>query len=208
MDMDPYLPKAVWGFNGTESPGAVYLAAVLAAHNQKGLPSFGIYGRDVQDKTDESIPNDVKEKLLKFVKVAIAASSMRGKSYLAIGGVSMGIAGTIVDPVFLESYLDMRYEYVDMSEIIRRLNLGIYDKREYSKALKWIKDNCREGKDNNRTDLVKLRQEKDKNWETVIKMTLIVKDLIGGNERLGDVGFYEEALGHNAIIAGFQGQRH
>lgn len=208
MDINPYTFKAVWGFNGTERPGAVYLAAALAAHNQKGIPAFSIYGKDVQDKSDNYIPKDVQEKLLRFARSSIAASIIRGKSYLAIGGVSMGIAGSIIDPDFLESYLGMRYEYIDMSEIIRRINLGIYDKDEFVRAIEWVKNSCREGKDNNSKEQIKSRVEKDKDWETVVKMTLIAKDLMVGNAKLEKEGFYEEALGHNAIAGGFQGQRH
>jgi len=208
MDMNPNTIKAIWGFNSTERPGAVYLAATLAAHNQKGLPSFGIYGRDVQDKDNNEVPDDVKKKLIHFGKAALAAATMKGKSYLAIGGVSMGIAGSIIDPDFLESYLGMRYEQVDMSEITRRINGGIFDKREFLKAIEWVKKSCREGKDNNPPKLAKSRKEKDKDWETVVKMTIIARDLMIGNPELAKDGFFEEAWGHNAIAAGFQGQRH
>ena len=208
MDMNPNTIKAIWGFNGTERPGAVYLAATLAAHNQKGLPSFGIYGRDVQDKDNNEVPDDVKKKLIHFGKAALAAATMKGKSYLAIGGVSMGIAGSIIDPDFLESYLGMRYEQVDMSEITRRINGGIFDKREFLKAIAWVKKSCREGKDNNPLKLAKSRKEKYKDWETVVKMTIIARDLMIGNPELAKDGFFEEAWGHNAIAAGFQGQRH
>jgi L-fucose isomerase len=207
MDMDPLLPKAVWGFNGSERPGAVYLASVLAAHNQKGLPAFGIYGRDVQDATSRSIPEDVREKLLRFAKAGLAAATMRGKSYLAIGGMSMGIAGAIVDPDFLERYLGMRYEMVDSSELIRRIEEQIYDPAEYEKALQWVRANCREGLDRNPSDRRRTRAEKDREWEMVVKMTLIARDLLIGNSRLDELGFGEEALGHNAIAGGFQGQR-
>lgn len=207
MDMDPFIPKAVWGFNGTERPGAVYLAAVLAAHNQKGLPAFGIYGRDVQDAGDTTIPDDVKEKLLRFTKAALAVANMRGKSYLSMGGVSMGIAGSIVNPDFFESYLGMRVEYVDMSEFIRRIEEGIYDKEEFERALRWVKANCKEGPDNNPPEMQVSREKKDKDWEMVIKMAMIARDLMVGNPKLAEMGFEEEALGHNAILAGFQGQR-
>ena len=206
MDTNPYYPKAVWGFNGTERPGAVYLAAVLAGHSQKGLPAFGIYGHDVQDANDTSIPNDVKEKLLRFAKSAIAVATMRGKSYLSLGSVSMGIAGSIVDESFFQSYLGMRNEYVDMSEFTRRLEEGIYDKAEFEKAYKWTRENCKEGRDEN--TVKRSQEEKDKIWATVVKMTLIAKDLMVGNPKLKEAGFGEEALGHNAILAGFQGQRH
>ncbi len=147
MDMDPLRPKAVWGFNGTERPGAVYLAAVLAGHTQKGLPAFGIYGRDVQDAGDTSVPDDVKEKVLRFVKAGLAVAMMKGKSYLSMGGVSMGIAGSIVDQNFFEDYLGMRVEAIDLTEFARRMRDGIYDKVEYEKALKWVKSNCPEGHD-------------------------------------------------------------
>lgn len=207
IDMDPYMPKAIWGFNGTERPGAVYLAAAVAAHNQKGLPAFGIYGKDVKDANDRTIPDDVKEKILRFAKAGIAAATMRGKSYLSIGNVSMGIAGSIVDPNFFESYLGMRNEYVDMSEIVRRIEEGIYDSEEYERALKWVKENCKEGPDNNPDYLKTSREKKDRDWETVIKMTLIIRDLMVGNKRLAELGFVEESEGHNAIVAGFQGQR-
>jgi len=204
MDMDPLIPKAVWGFNGTERPGAVYLAAVLAAHNQKGLPAFSIYGRDVQDAGDRSIPPDVREKLIQFARAGLA---MRGKSYLAMGGVSMGIAGSIVDTGFFESYLGMRVEMIDMSEFVRRMEEGIYDKEEYARALAWVKANCREGKDYNSPEEQRSRSQKDRDWETVVKMAIIARDLMVGNPRLAEMGFGEEALGHNAILAGFQGQR-
>ena len=205
MDMDPLRPKAVWGFNGTERPGAVYLAAVLAGHTQKGLPAFGIYGRDVQDAGDKSIPQDVQEKLLQFAKSAIATATMRNKSYLGMGGVSMGIAGSIVNPDVFENYLGMAYEGIDMSEFTRRIDEEIYDKREFKRALKWVKENCREGKDRNATPLTKEKKEKD--WEFVVKMAMIARDLMVGNPELEKAGFGEEALGHNAILSGFQGQR-
>lgn len=209
IDMDPLIPKAIWGFNGTERPGAVYLAAALAAHNQKGLPAFGIYGRDVQDVTDPTIPDDVKEKLLRFAKAGLAVAIMRGKSYLAIGSVSMGIAGSIVNPEFLQEYLGMRAEYVDCSELLRRIQLKIYDKDEYEKALAWTKKNCiaREGTDYNPENIKRTREQKDSDWEFVVKMTLIMRDLLIGNERLAEIGYKEEAMGHNAIAGGFQGQR-
>jgi L-fucose isomerase len=207
MDMDPMIPKAVWGFNGTERPGAVYLAAVLAAHNQKGLPAFSIYGHDVQDSNDTSIPVDVQQKLLKFAKSGLAVAQMKGKSYLSLGSVSMGIAGSIVDQAFFEKYLGMRVEVVDMSEFTRRIDEQIYDKAEFSQALKWVKANCKEGRDHNPPALQRSREKKDRDWETVVKMTLIGRDLMVGNPRLSELGFGEEAMGHNAIAAGFQGQR-
>jgi L-fucose isomerase len=207
MDMSLDIPKAVWGFNGTERPGAVYLAAVSAAHNQKGIPVFKIYGRDVQDKDDFSIPEDVKDKILKFIKTGLAVSIMKNKSYLSIGSVSMGIAGSIVDPDFFEDYLGMRVEYVDMTEIIRRIERGIYDEDEYKKALDWVKKYCREGEDPNPPDKRVDKRKKEEVWEFVIKMTLIIRDLMIGNKKLEEKGFFEESLGHNAIVAGFQGQR-
>src|SRR5450759_1907998 len=191
MDMDPLTPKAVWGFNGTERPGAVYLAAVLAAHTQKGLPAFGIYGRDVQDADDGAIPADVQTKILRFAKAGLAAAILRGKSYLSLGGVSMGIAGSIVDQPFFEKYLGMRVECVDMSELTRRMEEGIYDPVEFEKALAWTKANCPEGTDRNPADLAKSRDEKDRDWETVVKMTLITRDLLVGSPRLAELGFGE-----------------
>jgi L-fucose isomerase len=208
MDMDPHTVKAVWGFNGTERPGAVYLAAVLAAHAQKGLPAFGIYGHDVQDAGTKDIPADVSEKLLRFARAALAVSVMRGKSYLSIGAVCMGIAGSIVNTDFFEDYLGMRCEGIDEVEIIRRMNEDIYDRDEYEKALAWARSHCKEGEDRiNRPDLQKDRSGKDRDWEFIVKMTLIVRDLITGNPKLKELGFGEESLGHNAIAAGFQGQR-
>ena len=207
IDMDPYIPKAIWGFNGTERPGAVYLSAALAGHDQVGLPAFGIYGKDVQDMGDDSIPEDVRQKLLQFAKAGLAVATMRGKSYLSIGSVSMGIAGSQISPDFFQDYLGMRIEYIDMSEIIRRIEEEIYDKEEYEKALRWVRENCKEGEDRNREDLKHSRSQKDAEWEMVIKMTLIARDLMIGNKRLTELGFVEEAEGHNAIAAGFQGQR-
>jgi L-fucose isomerase len=207
MDADSLLPKAIWGFNGTERPGAVYLAAALAGYSQKGLPTFGIYGRDVQDAGDQTIPADVQSKLLSFAKAGLAVAEMRGKSYLSIGGVSMGIAGSIVDQDFFQDYLGMRTEVVDMTEIVRRIEEGIYDKEEFARAFKWVKENCQEGEDVNTAGQQLSRQRKDWEWEFVVKMTMIVRDLMIGNSRLDELGFGEEALGHNAIIAGFQGQR-
>lgn len=208
MDMDPQLPKAVWGFNGTERPGAVYLAAVLAAHNQKGLPAFGIYGRDVQDAGDTSIPSDVQEKLLRFARAALAVATMRGKSYLSLGGVSMGIAGSAVDQGFFENYLGMRVEVADMTEFVRRIHEKIYDPDEYQRALKWVKAYCKEGQEYNVPNMQRSRAHKDSDWEFVVKMTIIARDLMVGNPRLAELNFGEEALGHNALVGGFQGQRH
>ncbi|MEE0430009.1 MAG: L-fucose isomerase [Bacteroidales bacterium] len=209
MDMNPYWPKAVWGFNGTERPGAVYLAAVLAAHAQKGLPAFGIYGHDVQDLDDNSIPEDVADKILRFARGAVAVAEMRGESYLSIGSVTMGIAGSIVDTNFFQKYLGMRNESVDEVEILRRMDLGIYDPEEFEKAMAWVKKYCmpNEGWDKNPEGKQKTREQKDKDWEFVVKMTIIVMDLMHGNPKLREMGFKEEALGHNAIAGGFQGQR-
>ena len=207
MDMNPLTQKAIWGFNGTERPGAVYLAAVLAAHAQKGLPAFGIYGRDVKNADDTTIPEDVKEKILRFARAAIAVGEMRGKSYLSIGSVSMGIAGSIVDPSFFEEYLNMRCESVDMCEIIRRVNENIFDPEEYKKALEWTRKYCKESPDFINGENGKTREEQDAMWEYVVKMTMIVRDLMVGNEKLKELDFGEEACGHNAIASGFQGQR-
>ncbi|WP_270506528.1 L-fucose isomerase [Paraclostridium sordellii] len=206
MDMDPMTIKGVWGFNGTERPGAVYLASVLATHAQKGLPAFGIYGHDVQDADATEIPQDVKEKLLRFGRAAVAAASMRGKSYLQIGSICMGIGGSIIDSAFIEEYLGMRVESVDETEVIRRMTEEIYDKEEFERALKWTKEKCIEGFDKNPEHVQKTREQKDKDWEFVVKMMCIIKDLMNGNENL-PVGCEEERLGHNAIAAGFQGQR-
>ncbi|WP_254528376.1 MULTISPECIES: L-fucose isomerase [unclassified Sphingobacterium] len=207
MDMDPIRPKAIWGFNGTERPGAVYLAATVAAHNQKGLPVFSIYGHDVQDMGDTKVPDDVKDKLLSFAKSGLAVAMLRGKSYLAIGSVSMGIVGSIVNAEFFQEYLGMRNEYVDSSEVLRRIQLGIYDEEEFKKALEWTKKHCKEGADFNQKHKVKNRKEKDEDWEFVVKMTLIIRDLMIGNPTLKKMGHAEEAMGHNAFISGFQGQR-
>ena len=205
MDTDPLIPKGVWGFNGTERPGAVYLAAALAGYAQKGLPAFGIYGRDVQDAGDQKIPDDVQEKILRFVRAALAVAYMNGKSYLSVGYTSMGIAGSTVDPDFFQEYLGMRTEFVDMSEIKGRMDEGVYDKDEYEKAIKWVKANCVEGPDPVGKPLE--RSKKDKDWEAVVKMTLIFRDLMVGNPKLAKLGFGEEARGRNALAGGFQGQR-
>ncbi|MEE0835932.1 MAG: L-fucose isomerase [Clostridia bacterium] len=207
MDMDPSTIKGVWGFNGTERPGAVYLASVLATHAQKGLPAFGIYGHDVQNLDEVTdIPCDVKEKLLRFARAAVAVATMRGKSYLQIGSVTMGIGGSIIDTAFFEDYLGMRVESVDEVEIIRRMSEGIYNEEEYQKALAWTKEHCKEGWDKN-PDFVKASDEKKKEqWEFTVKMYCIIKDLMNGNPKLPE-GREEEMVGHNAIAAGFQGQR-
>ncbi len=205
IDMDPLIPKAIWGFNGTERPGAVYLAAALAGHNQKGLPAFGIYGKDVQDADDYSIPDDVEVKILRFVKAGLAVAMMKGRSYLSMGSVSMGIAGSIVDETFFQEYLGMRNEYIDMTEFLRRIELGIYDKEEFIKARRWVKEYCKEGVDYNKVK--KTKEQKEAEWEKVIKMALIARDLMVGNPGLIKKGYREEGLGHNAILAGFQGQR-
>ncbi|MAM19805.1 MAG: L-fucose isomerase [Christiangramia sp.] len=207
MDFDPHIPKAIWGLNSTQRPGAVYLAATLAAHNQKGLPAFSIYGKDVQEMEDQSISDDVKEKLLRFAKAGIAVALMKGKSYLAVGGVSMGIVGSEIFADFFQEYLGMRNEYVDSSEIIRRVEQKIYDEDEFQKALEWTKENCKEGTDFNESDKQRSREQKDKDWEYVVKMTLILRDLMEGNPKLKEKGFGEEAMGHDAIVSGFQGQR-
>lgn len=207
MDMDPLVPKAVWGFNGTQRPGAVYLAAVSAAHAQKGLPAFTIYGRDVRDPEDMSIPADVQEKLLRFARSGLAVANMRGKSYLSMGGVSMGIAGSIVNHELFEEYFGMRVETIDMSEFTRRMERGIFDQSEFKKALTWVKKNCAEGKDWNDEPHTRTRKQKDQDWETTVKMAIIARDLMIGNPALADLGFGEEAMGHNAIASGFQGQR-
>lgn len=207
MDMDPSIPKAIWGFNGTERPGAVYLAATLAAHNQLGIPSFGIYGEDVQDLGDQAIPDDVREKLLAFARAGLAAAMMKGKSYLAIGTVSMGIAGSIVGTDLFQEYLGMRNEYIDSTEVLRRIEKKIYDEEEYKRALSWTRQHCKEGNDTNSPEKQRSREQKDKDWEFVVKMTMIIRDLMTGNPVLRQKGFGEEAQGHNALVSGFQGQR-
>ncbi|MFC3767106.1 L-fucose isomerase [Paenibacillus sp. GCM10012303] len=207
IDTDPSVPKAIWGFNGTERPGAVYLAAAMSAHNQKGLPAFAIYGKDVQDMGDAAIPEDVQSKLLQFAKSALAVAVMRGKSYLSMGNVSMGIASCIADESFFGKYLGMRNEYVDMTEFVRRIERGIYDHDEFEKALAWVKENCKEGEDVNPSHLKRTREQKDGDWETIVKMALIGRDLMIGNPKLKEMGYGEEAHGRNAIAAGFQGQR-
>ncbi|MBQ2812205.1 MAG: L-fucose isomerase, partial [Clostridia bacterium] len=207
MDMDPTTIKGVWGFNATERPGAVYLASVLAAHAQKGLPAFGIYGHDVQEADEsENIPADVEEKLLRFARSAVAVATMKGKSYLQIGSICMGIAGSSIDPNFLEEYLGLRVESVDEVEIIRRMTENIYNEEEFQKALKWTKENCKEGFDKNPEFVRKSDEQKEKDWEFVVKMMVIIKDLMNGNDSLPE-GCEEEMVGHNAIAAGFQGQR-
>lgn len=206
MDMDPMTIKAVWGFNGTERPGAVYLASVLATHTQKGLPAFGIYGHEVQDAADRSIPEDVKEKILRFARCAVAVATMRGKSYLQIGSVTMGIGGSIISPEFFEEYLGMRVESVDEVEIIRRMTEEIYDEKEYRRALSWIKEKCRPDFDKNPPELQRTKEQKEKDWEFTAKMACIIKDLFNGNENLPE-DCEEEKAGHNAIAGGFQGQR-
>ncbi len=205
MDTNPSVPKAVWGFNGTERPGAVYLASALAGYAQKGLPAFGIYGKDVQDAGDDSIPPDVSVKILRFVKAALAVSLMKSKTYLSLGYTSMGIAGSTVDPSFFQDYLGMRTEFVDMTELLRRIDKGIYDKIEFEKAMLWVREKCPEGKDPNKKPSDNKRKEWE--WETVVKMTLICRDLMAGNPQLKKIGFGEEARGRNAIAGGFQGQR-
>ena len=207
MDSDPLIPKGIWGFNGTERPGAVYLAAALAGYAQRGLPVFGIYGRDVQDAGDTQIPDDVKEKVLRFVKAGLAVSLMKGKSYLSIGYSSMGIAGSMVDSIFFQDYLGIRTEFVDSTEIIRRIDEEIYDRDEFEKAMAWTKINCKEGKDHNDPEKQASETRKQKEWEIVVKMTLICRDMMIGNLKLIEMGYREEGLGRNAILGGFQGQR-
>lgn len=213
FDMDPKTIKAVWGFNGTERPGAVYLAAVMAAHAQRGLPAFSIYGHDVQDMDDTTVPEDVKEKILRFARCAVAVGWMKNKSYVNIGGVAMGIAGSFCDANMFQKYLGIRAEWVDMTEIVRRITLEIYDHDEYEKALAWVKANCKEGFDCNAgKDLPEIITKSkvvpaDKDWEFITKMTLIVKDILYGNKKLDEMGWHEEALGKNALAGGFQGQR-
>ena len=205
IDLDPYTVKAVWGLNGTERPGAVYLAAAMAVHAQRGLPAFAIYGKDVQDKDEERIPEDVAEKILRFARAAIAVGSMRNKAYVGLGSVAMGIGGSFLDGNLMQKYFGLRAEWVDMTEITRRITLGIYDVKEYEKELAWIKKNCKEGMDVNENP--RSREDKDKQWEFIAKMTLVVKDIMLGNPKLNDIGRYEEARGRNAILGGFQGQR-
>lgn len=207
MDMDPHLPKAVWGFNGTERPGAVYLAAVLAGHTQKGLPAFGIYGKDVQAAAETGIPEDVREKLLSFARCGLAVALMRGKSYLSMGGTSMGIAGSVVDHSLWEKWLGMRVEAIDLTEFVGRMGKGSYDQEEYENALAWVTKHCPEGKDFNSPATARSRRDIDKEWEVSVKMTLIARDLMVGNLKLAEMGLGEQAHGHNAIAAGFQGQR-
>ena len=207
MDMSPDIPHAIWGFNGTERPGAIYLAAVLASHAQKGIPAFGIYGRDVQEASDTEIPEDVKEKILRYSRAALATGLMRDTAYLSMGSVSMGIGGSIVNPDFFQEYLGMRNESVDMTEFTRRIDRGIYDHEEFERAMVWVKEHIKEGVDRNREDLVLSPEEKAKQWEFVVKMFMIGRDLMQGNPRLAELGFEEEAVGHHALVAGFQGQR-
>ncbi|MBQ5523098.1 MAG: L-fucose isomerase [Oscillospiraceae bacterium] len=206
MDMDRNTIKAVWGLNATERPGAVYLASVLATHAQKGLPAFGIYGHDVQDADDTVIPEDVKEKLLRFARAAVAVATMRGKSYLQIGSICMGIGGSIIDSKFIEEYLGMRVESVDEVEVIRRMTEGIYDEKELEKLKAWADKYIKEGFDKNPENLQRSREQKDKDWDFTLKMYLIIKDLMNGNPNLPK-GREEEMVGHNAIAGGFQGQR-
>jgi len=207
MDQTPHVPKAVWGFNGTERPGAVYLAAVLAGHTQKGIPAFGIYGKDVQDGGDESIPEDVQEKLLRFARAGLAVAMMKGKSYLSIGGTSMGIVGSVVDPDFFQTYLGMNSQAIDMTEVVRRIEKEIYDKEELALAKEWVSKNCKQGKDYNSEETQRSAEDHESEWDISVKMFLICRDLMEGNPKLDELGFHEEARGWNAICAGFQGQR-
>lgn len=207
MDMDTSTPKAIWGLNATERPGAVYLAAVLAAHAQKGIPAFSIYGHDVQDADDETIPEDVTEKIIRFARAAVAVGQMKGKAYLSVGGVSMGIAGSMVDPDFFEEYLGMRCEFKDMSEIIRRVDNEIYDEEEYERAIKWVRENCKENDDLYNGEKGHSREQKDAEWEYCVKMAMIMRDMMQGNDKVKAKGWNEEGNGNNAIVSGFQGQR-
>lgn len=207
IDLSPWTMKAIWGFNGTERPGAVYLASALAAHNQMNRPCYSIYGRDVQDMEDEEIPEDVQEKILRFARCAAVVGQIRGKSYVGFGSVSMGIMGSFLDPLFYIQYLGMRPEWVDMTEILRRMDYGIYDEEEFQTALAWVKEKCKEGHDPNPDSRAHTRQQKDEEWEFVVKMTMIIKDIMQGNPKLKGKGFAEEALGRNALFGGFQGQR-
>ena len=207
IDLTPGIPKAIWGFNGTERPGAVYLAAALAGHTQKGEPAFGIYGREVQDSGDLTIPEDVQAKILQFGRAGLAVAAMRGTAYLAMGGISMGIAGSIVDHDLFQDYFGMRVEQVDMTEFVRRMDREIYDRDEYERALAWVRDNCPEGMDPNPTEKQRTRQQKDQDWQRSVKMALIARDLMVGNPKLAEMGFKEESGGHNALAGGFQGQR-
>jgi L-fucose isomerase len=207
MDMHPTRPKAVWGFNGTERPGAVYLAAVMAAHANKRLPAFSIYGRDVQDATDFTIPPDVAARILQFVQCGLAVATMQGKTYVSMGNVSMGIVGSLVDQNFLQHYLGMRTMTIDMVEFVRRMERGIYDHEEYERALQWVKTYCKEGKDYNPPEKQLSREQKERTWQQSIQMALIARDLLVGNPKLAAMGYEEEALGFNGIAGGFQGQR-
>ena len=207
IDMNPMTTKAIWGFNGTQRPGAVYLAAAMAAHNQMHRPCFSIYGRDVQDMEEEEIPGDVQEKILRFAKCALAVGQMQNKAYVGFGAVSMGIMGSFLDPAFYMHYIGMRPEWVDMTEILRRMEQGIYDKEEFEEAIQWVRANCKEGYDPNSKERAHSREDKDREWEVVVKMTMIVRDVMLGNDRLAEIGFQEEALGRNGLFGGFQGQR-
>jgi L-fucose isomerase len=207
MDTDPMTIKGVWGLNATERPGAVYLACVLADYARKGLPAFGIYGDTVQDFEDKTIPSDVKEKIVRFGTAAVAAATMRGKSYLQVGAQCMGISGSMIDPDFFEEYLGMRVESVDEVEVLRRIDKGIYDRDEFEKAKKWVSTYCPTGFDKNPKEAQKGKEEIEKDWDFTIKCALILKDLMNGNPKLKEMGWSEESLGHNAIAAGFQGQR-
>ncbi|MCH5321215.1 MAG: L-fucose isomerase [Eubacterium sp.] len=213
FDMDSQTIKAVWGFNGTERPGAVYLAAVMAAHAQKGIPAFSIYGHDVQDMTDKTVPNDVAEKILRFARASVAVGWMKNKAYVNLGGVAMGIAGSYCNADMFQNYFGIRAEWVDMTEIVRRITLEIYDHDEYDKALAWVKENCKEGFDLNEGKILPeiITKSKvvpaDKDWEFVTKMTMVMRDILYGNEKLDEMGWHEEALGKNAVAGGFQGQR-
>lgn len=207
IDLNPNTVKAIWGFNGTERPGAVYLAAAMAAHAQRGLPAFAIYGHDVKDCTDSEIPQDVQEKILRFARCAVAVGEMRNKAYVGLGSVSMGIAGSFLDGNMMQKYFGLRSEWVDMSEVNRRITLGIFDHDEYKKELEWIKSNCKEGIDINDYSKKTICMSKEEQWQFIAKMTLVIRDIMLGNPKLDKMGYHEEAMGRNALLGGFQGQR-
>ena len=156
------------------------------------------------------ITEDVKEKILRFARCALVVGQLKNKAYVSIGSVAMGIGGSFLDANRMQKYFGIRAEWVDMTEILRRIELNIYDKTEYEKEIAWIKKNCKEGEDFNDGawgQKAFTREELDRQWEFVAKMTLIVKDIMLGNVKLNELGRHEEALGRNAIFGGFQGQR-
>jgi L-fucose isomerase len=132
---------------------------------------------------------------------------MKGTAYLAMGGVSMGIAGSIVDHDLFQDYFGMRVEEIDMTEFVRRMDREIYDRAEFERALAWVRENCPEGRDPNAPEKQRTREQKDEDWARSVKMALIARDLMVGNPKLAELGFPEEARGHNAVAGGFQGQR-